>query len=96
MLGHRHITFREAQKSFYLPWRSKGIKFMFSKKAKKIDKIFTLIWHLISVKSMVKILSFFAAFLEYMNFTKDFVSLHNRLLVLSQNGIIHTFPLQIY
>ena len=59
---------------------------MFSKKAKKIDKIFTVIWHLISVKSMVKILSFFAAFLEYMNFTKDFVSLHNRLLVLSQTG----------
>ena len=37
------FTFREAQKSFYLPWRSKG--------------------------------------------TKDFVSLHYRLLVLSQNGM---------
>ena len=36
---------------------------MFSKKATKIDEIFT------NVKSTVKILSIFVAFLENMNFT---------------------------
>ena len=38
------------------------VKFTFSEKATKIDKIFT-------VKSMVKISSIFVAFLENMNFT---------------------------
>ena len=40
---------------------------MFSKKATKIDEIFTADLTL-CVKSMVKILSFFMAFLENMNF----------------------------
>ena len=41
-------------------------KFMFSKKATKIDEIFT--GDVISVKSMVKILPIFVAFLGNMNF----------------------------
>ena len=40
---------------------------MFSKKATKINKIFTVDW---SVKSTVKILSIFVAFLEKMNFNR--------------------------
>ena len=46
---------------------------MFSKKATKIDKIFTpLIWHyVVSVKSAVKISSTFVAFLENTNFKKN-------------------------
>ena len=48
------------------------LKFMFSKKVQKIDEIFTvdLIWHyvVVIVKSTVKILSIFVAFLENMNF----------------------------
>ena len=47
------------------------IKFMFSKKATKIDKIFTVdltLTYLVNVKSTVKILSIFVAFLENMNF----------------------------
>ena len=43
------------------------LKFMFSKKATKIDKIFTVdLTH--NIKSMVKIFSNFVAFLENMNF----------------------------
>ena len=48
-----------------------GIKLMFSKKATKIDKIFTMdltLMYLVNVKSTVKILSIFVAFLENMNF----------------------------
>ena len=47
------------------------IKFMFSKKVTKIDKIFTinLTLTIVNVKSTVKISSFFMAFLENMNFT---------------------------
>ena len=48
------------------------LKLMFSKKAKKIDEIFTvdLIWYyVVSVKSMVKISSIFVAFLENTKFT---------------------------
>ena len=42
---------------------------MFSKKATKIDKIFTTIWHLLhNLKSTVKILSNFVVFLENINF----------------------------
>ena len=41
---------------------------MFSKKATKIDEIFTVDLTLCSVKSTVKISSFFVAFLENMNF----------------------------
>ena len=45
------------------------IKFIFSKKVMKIDKIFTIDLTFNSVKVTVKILSIFAAFLENMNFT---------------------------
>ena len=47
------------------------VKFIFSKKAKKIDEIFTvdLIWYyVVRVNSMVKISSIFLAFLENINF----------------------------
>jgi hypothetical protein len=46
------------------------VKFVFSKKATKIDKIFTvdLTLYYINIKSMVKSWSFFVAFLENMNF----------------------------
>ena len=48
-----------------------SLRFMFSKKATKIDKIFTvdLTFYVVSVKSTVKILSIFVAFLENTNFT---------------------------
>jgi hypothetical protein len=42
---------------------------MFSKKATKIDKIFTISRYIVIVKLTVKILSIFVAFLENMNFT---------------------------
>ena len=46
------------------------VKFIFFKKATKIDEIFTLIWRLLhSIKATVKISSIFVAFLENMNFT---------------------------
>ena len=42
---------------------------MFSKKASKIDKNLQSIWrYVVNIKSMVKILSILAAFLENMNF----------------------------
>ena len=48
-----------------------SLKFMFSKKATKIDEIFTVDLTLLhNVKSMVKILSIFVAFLENMNFNR--------------------------
>ena len=55
------------------------VKFMFSKKATKIDEIFTvdLTLTIHNVKSTVKISSIFVAFLENMNFnqrTKKFFS----------------------
>ena len=40
---------------------------MFFKKATKIDKIFTVDTYLLNIKSIVKILSIFVAFLEKMN-----------------------------
>ena len=43
------------------------LKFMFSKKTSKIDEIFTV--YVANVKSTVKILSTFVAFLENMNFS---------------------------
>ena len=45
---------------------------MFSKKATKIDEIFTvnLVFNVVSVKSTVKILSNYVAFLENTNFTE--------------------------
>ena len=61
-------------------WQKLGmiLKFMFSKKATKIDKIFTVEWHyVVSVISMVEILSIFVAFLENMNFTKTNMYLKN-------------------
>ena len=50
----------------FIPFQfdAKFLKFMFSKKATKFDGIFTF-----SVKSMVKILSIFVAFLENTNLT---------------------------
>ena len=45
------------------------VKLMFSKKTTKIDEIFTVNLTLHNVKSMVKILSNFVAFLENINFT---------------------------
>ena len=46
------------------------LKFVFFKKAKKSTKSSPSIWHLLhNVKSRVKILSIFVAFLENMNFT---------------------------
>ena len=47
---------------------------MFSKKATKIDEIFTVDLTLCSVKSTVKISSIFVAFLENMNFTRNWFS----------------------
>ena len=44
------------------------VKFMFSKKATKIDEIFTI--NVVSVKSMVKFSSIFVAFLKNTNFKK--------------------------
>ena len=45
------------------------LKFMFSKKATKLTKSSPWIWHyVVSVKSTVKILSIFVAFLENTNF----------------------------
>ena len=46
------------------------VKFLFSKKATKIDEIFTSfdIKYVVIVKSTVKISSFFVAFLENTNF----------------------------
>ena len=50
------------------------LKFMFSKKATKIDEIFTVYWHLLhNVKSSVKISSNFVAFLENVNFNIVFL-----------------------
>ena len=51
-----------------LCWEGFMVKFMFSKKATKIDEIFT-IWNLLhNVNSTVKILSIFVAFSETVNF----------------------------
>ena len=69
---------------------------MFSKKATKMDEIFTidLVHYVVSVKSVVKISSIFAAFLENMNFkrkgtlTKFFYlnSHHGSTLLVFQNA----------
>ena len=46
------------------------VKFIYSEKASKFCKIFTLLLsYEMAVKSMVKILQNFVAFSEYMNFT---------------------------
>ena len=56
------------------------IKFMFSRKATKIDEIFTIVWHLLhTVKLTVKILPIFVAFLENMNFMRNLVESHRNL-----------------
>ena len=52
----------------YLTSMGMRIKFMFSKKATKIDEIFTV--NVVSVKSRVKISSIFVALLENTNFKK--------------------------
>ena len=48
------------------------LKFVFSKKATKIDEIFTINF-VVFVKSTVKISSIFVAFLENMNFLLSFL-----------------------
>ena len=49
-------------------------KFIYSKKATKFCKIFTLhISYVVLVKSKVKILHNFVAFSEYMNFMKSLI-----------------------
>ena len=46
------------------------LKFIYSEKATKFCKIFTLFFsYVVPVKSKAKILQTFMAFLEYMNFT---------------------------
>ena len=69
--GIREIIMRTLKNSFWIPQFFLVIKFVFSKKATKIDKIFTvdLTFYLVSVKSTVKIFSIFVAFLENTNFT---------------------------
>ena len=57
---------------------------MFSKKATKFDKIFTV--DVVSVKSTVKILSIFVEFLENMNF-KDKILPHVEELELHHNTL---------
>ena len=48
------------------------LKFMFSKKATKIDEIFTINWHyVVKVKSKVKILSTSVAFLTIWTLTAN-------------------------
>ena len=51
--------------------KSLVLKFVFSKKATKIDEIFTINWHyVVIVKLTVKISSVCSAFLENMNFKR--------------------------
>ena len=66
------------------------LKFTFSEKATKIDKIFTVYLTVCSnvVKSAVKISSIIVAFLENMNF-KDYI---NYLHTYSTSMFIVTFP----
>ena len=56
--------------------RAQFLKFMFSKKASKIDKNlhrqFDDMYYVVNVKSMVKILSILVAFLENMNCNTPF------------------------
>ena len=48
------------------------LKFMFFNKTTKFDEIPPSIWrYVVTVKSTVKFLSFFVAFLENMNFTRS-------------------------
>ena len=56
-----------------------NVKFMFSKKATKIDEIFTV--DVVNVKSTLKISSFFVTFLENMNFT-----IVNKIFLLHRRG----------
>ena len=57
-------------------WQKVLLKFIFSKNAKKIDKIFTidLTFTIHNVKSMLMILSNFVAFLDNINFTASELS----------------------
>ena len=67
--GYSSKKFHVYKNIFLSPISEKTCKiseFMFSKKATKIDEIFT---YVVSVKSTVKILSIFVAFLENTNFT---------------------------
>ena len=69
----QHFFFNSCESTFIIKTvfckKFPSVKFMFSKKAKKIDEIFTDVWqYVVNVKSMVKISSIFVAFLENMNF----------------------------
>ena len=66
------------------------VKFMFSKKATKIDKIFTIdlkvCIYVVSVKLLVKISSIFVAFLEnYPDINKSFIA-----WIVRYNGYLDT------
>ena len=50
------------------------LKFMFSKKATKIDKIFLFDTYFVNIKSMVKISWIFVAFSDNLNFNEAYVS----------------------
>ena len=68
---HTKVQYSTKNQTYY---DNNQLKFMFSKKATKIDEIFTLlIWHyVVCVKTTVKILSILVAFLENTNFMAYF------------------------
>ena len=71
-LSSVHNTWKKHDK--FLQFLQLLLKFIFSKKATKIDEIFSVdlmlpMSNVVNVKSMVKISSIFVAFLENMNFT---------------------------
>ena len=71
-LSSGHNTWKKHDK--FLQFLQLLLKFIFSKKATKIDEIFSVdlmlpMSNVVNVKSMVKISSIFVAFLENMNFT---------------------------
>ena len=73
------------------------VKFTFSEKATKIDKIFTInltVCYVVTVKSTVKIPSIFVAFLENMNFTKCYfftVHLHLPISISTFISLYHLY-----
>ena len=57
----------------FLSWNFSLLKFIYSEKATKFCKIFTLLLsYVVPVKSKVKISQNFVAFSEYMNFISNF------------------------
>ena len=58
------------------------LKFIYSEKATKLCKIFTLLLsYVVPVKSKMKILQNFVAFSEYMNFTMSICPLHREMQI---------------